>query len=115
VAPPPFIEFSFENPLQGCLFSNVGACLVNLPAPERYTVHKLIVHGEQPLAARVKAHKDLLQAASLIPYFVGDGQAEVFNAAWRDAIGRGKGWQRRADAGTAALLRIAPEPGVEAL
>lgn len=115
VEPLKFMEFSLENPVQGCIFSNVGACLVNLPAPERYAVHKLIVYGERPLAARVKANKDLLQAARLIAYFVGNGQVDVFSAAWRDAIGRGKEWQRRADQGKAALLRIAPELGVDAL
>jgi len=29
-----FVEFSLAQPLQGCIFSNLGACVVNLPAPE---------------------------------------------------------------------------------
>jgi hypothetical protein len=110
-----FMEFSLEQPVQGCLFSNLGSCVVNLPAPERYAVHKMIVYGERPVAQRSKATKDLLQAASLVSYFRQIGQADVFNAAWRDAIGRGKGWQKRAFEGRAALLRLMPELADEAL
>ncbi len=104
-----FMEFSLEQTTQGCLFANLGACVVNLPAPERYAIHKLIVHGERPVAEKVKATKDLLQAASLVNYFLENGQADVINAAWRDVIGRGKGWQSRARQGRDALLRLAPE------
>jgi hypothetical protein len=104
-----FMEFSLAPPVQGCVFSNLGACVVNLPAPERYAVHKLIVYGERPVSERTKASKDLLQAASLAGYFVQTGQAEVFNTAWREALGRGKGWRERAEQGKSALLRMAPE------
>lgn len=104
-----FMEFSLVQITQGCVFSNLGACTVNLPAPERYAVHKLIVYGERPVAERAKASKDLLQAASLASYFFENGQAETFNTAWKDAIGRGKGWRTRAEKGKAALLRIAPD------
>jgi hypothetical protein len=104
-----FMEFSLAPPVQGCVFSNLGACVVNLPAPERYAVHKLIVYGERPVSERTKASKDLLQAASLASYFVQTGQAEVFNTAWREALGRGKGWRERAEQGKSALLRMVPE------
>ena len=30
-----FMEFSLKHPVQGCVFSNLGACIVNLPLPER--------------------------------------------------------------------------------
>lgn len=104
-----FMEFSLEQPVQACVFSNLGACVVNLPAPERYAVHKLIVYGERPVAQRAKATKDLLQAASLAAYFLENQQAAVFNAAWRDANGRGRGWQTRVRQGKTALLKVAPE------
>lgn len=110
-----FMEFSLEQTVQGCVFSNLGACVVNLPAPERLAVHKLIVFGERPARERTKATKDLLQAASLATYFLENGQAESFNLAWRDAIGRGKGWLARATQGREALLRIAPDLAVAEL
>ena len=104
-----FMEFSLEQTTQGCVFGTAGSCVVNLPAPERLAVHKLIVYGERPVSERVKANKDILQAASLASYFHESGQADLFNAAWKDALGRGKGWKERALQGRAALLRVAPE------
>lgn len=106
-----FMEYSLEGTTQGCVFGNTGACTVNLPAPQRYAVHKLIVYGERPAAERTKARKDLLQVASLAEYFGTTGQARVFNAAWQDALARGKGWRTRALKGKAALLKLSPELG----
>jgi hypothetical protein len=104
-----FMEFSLEQTTQGCVFGNAGSCVVNLPAPERFAVHKLIVYGERPVSERVKSRKDILQAASLANYFSANGQADVFNAAWRDALQRGKGWRERAIQGRNALTSIAPD------
>jgi hypothetical protein len=104
-----FMEFSLEGTTQACIFSNTGACTVNLPAPERYAVHKLIVHGERPASERPKARKDLLQAASLAEYFQEHGEARRLNQAWNDAISRGPGWRKRAEAGRKALLAEAPD------
>ncbi len=104
-----FMEFSLEGTTQGCLIGRAGACTVNLPAPARYAVHKLVVYGERPPSERTKARKDLLQAASLAEYHARSGEAAAFNAAWRDALGRGRGWKSRALEGKRALLRIAPD------
>jgi hypothetical protein len=104
-----FMEFSLEGTTQGCVFGRTGACTVNLPAPERYAVHKLVVYGERPTRQRTKANKDLLQAAALASWFAASGQAGAFNAAWRDLLSRGGGWRLRARQGRAALLAIAPE------
>jgi hypothetical protein len=101
------MEFSLEQTTQGCIFGNVGACVVNLPPPERYAVHKLVVYGELPVSERAKSRKDLLQAASLASYFLETGEAHRFNAAWHDALSRGKGWKGRANQGHDALLRLA--------
>lgn len=110
-----FMEFSLEQTTQGCIFGNAGACVVKLPAPERYAIHKLIVYGERPVGERAKSRKDLLQAASLASYFLENGQAALFSAAWSDALSRGKGWKERAVQGQEALLRVAPELDVTAL
>ena len=110
-----FMEFSLQDTTQGCVISRMGACVVNLPAPERYAVHKLIVFGERPVTERTKSTKDLLQAASLVGYFAKTGQGNVFNAAWQDALSRGKGWRSRAVQGMEALLRLAPDVDVPTL
>jgi hypothetical protein len=110
-----FMEYSLVETTQACLFGNTGACVVNLPAPERYAIHKLLVYGERPPRERVKATKDLLQAASLVDYFVRTEQPDVLNSAWRDAIARGKGWRTRAEQGLKALLRVSPDLDRQAL
>ena len=109
-----FMEFSLEEVTQGAVFANGGATVVNLPAPARYAVHKLIVYGERPMRERAKAVKDLHQAACLAEYFLAERPRE-FNAAWRDALGRGPGWRKRAREGRKALLSMAPELEVPAL
>ena len=110
-----FMEFSLQDTTQACVISRTGACTVNIPAPQRYAVHKLIVYGERPLSERAKSTKDILQAASLASYFLATGQANVLNTAWQDATNRGKGWQSRAKQGLEALLRAAPELDVAEL
>lgn len=110
-----FMELILEGTTQACLIARTGACVVNVPAPERFAVHKLIVYGERPSRERTKARKDLLQVISLASYFLASGQAPAFNAAWKDALGRGRGWRLRAEKGRAALLTIAPELEVQEL
>ena len=110
-----FMEFSLEGTTQACVLAPAGACLANVPAPERFSVHKLIVHGERKPAERPKARKDLLQAAGIIEYFLHAGDSRSFNRAWRDALGRGPGWRKRAREGRDALIAIAPRLGDKAL
>lgn len=103
-----FMEFSLEQVAQTVLFDRNGASvLVNIPAPERYAVHKLLVVGERAGALRTKANKDVQQAAALIDYLLGN-QPHVLHAAWQDALQRGPGWRTRAEEGLAALKRHHP-------
>jgi len=110
-----FMEFSLEGTTQACILASSGACLANVPAPERYGVHKLIVFGERKTAEKAKSRKDLLQAASIAEFLLKTGDAKAFNRAWRDALQRGPGWRRRAREGRAALLAIAPDLDVKEL
>lgn len=104
-----FMEYSLQNTTQSCVISNAGACIVNILVPERYAVHKLIVFGERPIVERTKSIKVLLQAASLIGYFLNNAQSESFNSVWQNALSRGKDWQTRALQGKSALLKMAPD------
>lgn len=104
-----FMEFSLENTIQGCILSTDGACTVNLPAPERFAVHKLIVYGERPIKERTKATKDLLQAAALITYYIQTGRQADLLDAWYDALNRGSGWEKRLMEGRQAVVTIEPE------
>lgn len=104
-----FMEFSLVGTTQAVLLSREGACIVNIPAPERYAIHKLIVYGERPINERVKANKDLGQAASIFKVLFDSGNVDLIRRAWTDAISRGPGWVKRLNQGKAALLRQYPE------
>lgn len=42
-----FMEYLLEGATQGALLSRDGVCLVNLPDPARFAVHKLLVSAER--------------------------------------------------------------------
>ncbi len=109
-----FMEFSMESPMQMALLSQQGGILVNVPPPEKYAVHKLLVHGERPQSMRVKAAKDLEQAAALIEY-LGEYDKPALSDAWRDLNHRGPGWRSRAQQGLQALKTAHPGLDVSAL
>jgi hypothetical protein len=109
-----FMEYSLEATTQGVILGSGGAVIVNLPAPARYAVHKLIVHGERPERERPKAAKDLHQAACLVAYFL-DYHPDDLVTAWKDAADRGTGWRKRLQAGCLALRKFAPELRLEVL
>ena len=93
--PLPFMEFSMEGTTVAALITAQGPIVVNVPRPERYAVHKLIVSGERAQAMRTQANKDLAQAASLIDYLA-ENDSDALAEAWNDAVSRGPGWKRRA-------------------
>ena len=103
-----FMEFSMEAPIQVTLLAQRGPVTVNAPPPEKYALHKLLVHGERPQAMRVKASKDLDQAACLIDYLARN-DAELLSETWDGLISRGPGWRSRAMEGLKALRERYPE------
>lgn len=104
-----FMEFSLIDTTQAVLLSKEGACIVNIPSPERYAVHKLIIYGERPVSERSKANKDLGQAAAIFKVLFESGNANLVRDAWSDALSRGPGWIKRLNQGKQALLRQYPE------
>lgn len=102
-----FMEFSLEDTTQAALFCSEGAVIVNIPSPARFAIHKLIVYGERKGAFRLKAQKDLLQAAALVE-FLSEHRPEELRLAWSDALSRGAGWRKRAMEGLAALVSLQP-------
>ncbi len=108
-----FMEFSMEAPIQITLLAQRGPVTVNAPPPERYALHKLLVHGERPQNMRVKAAKDLAQAASLIDYLA-KNDAELLTETWDRLLAQGPGWRSRATAGLEALQEHYPGLNVSA-
>jgi hypothetical protein len=109
-----FMEFSMEAPIQVTLLAQRGPITVNAPPPEKYALHKLLVYAERPQDMRIKANKDLEQAASLIEYLA-ENDADLLSETWNDLISRGVGWQRRALEGLQALRKRFPDVDTSAL
>jgi hypothetical protein len=110
-----FLEYLLEAPTQTVLLDRLGHhCVASVPAPARYAVHKLIVHGERDIRYRTKARKDLEQAAALIDWLRQHDRESLRNA-WDDAFARGPGWRRRLNAGVQALRSRWPDDGLDAL
>lgn len=109
-----FLEYLLEDVTESAIISNLGAVPVNLPAPARYAIHKLIVAGERVGgASSAKRGKDLDQARELITH-LREIQPRTVTAAWRAAVDSGPGWAKRARAGLAALDARAPDLGIRA-
>lgn len=109
-----FMEFSMEAPIQVTLLAQRGPITVNAPPPEKYALHKLLVYGERPQKMRIKATKDLAQAASLIDYLA-KNDSELLSQTWRGLIGQGPGWRSRAIEGLKALKELYPGVDTSAL
>lgn len=103
-----FMELSLEDPMRCTLLSNSGPIVVNIPRPQRYALHKLLVYGERPQEQRTKANKDVIQAAALMDYLLTHDAAEI-GSLWIDVNARGPGWRRRLDQGYKTMVLKYPE------
>jgi hypothetical protein len=80
-----------------------GGIAVNVPSPERYAVHKLII--SQNRRDKIKQKKDIAQASFLLEAMLHSEKA-VIRETVQEAADRGKGWRTRLGAG----IRELPSP-----
>lgn len=102
LVPLKFLDYLLEQPGQAVLLDRADACLVNLPDPARYGLHKLLVAAERG-ARHAKYNKDIAQALALIEWHL-QRAPTVLQDAWADLARRGSGWVKRAR----QSLRAAP-------
>lgn len=102
------LNYLIAQPIQAAIPYRSGV-LVQVPRPERFAIHNLIVADRRRDADRLKARKDLAQAGLLITALAED-RPEDLAEALEDARNRGPRWRKRIDASlarspeTAALL-----------
>lgn len=89
-----FMEFSLADTTQTIILHGEDAVLVNIPAPMRYALHKMLVMAEREEQFRVKIAKDAAQVAALLQWGIEYAPASL-EAAATDIMSRGKGWQSR--------------------
>ncbi len=89
-----FLNFLIAEPIPAVGLYRSGV-LVQIPRPERYAIHKLIVAQRRPVRNAAKATKDLAQASALIavlaedrPHALAEAHevARAGGAAWRKAL-----------------------------
>lgn len=97
-----FMELSLEDPMRATLLCRTGPVVVNIPQPQRYAIHKLIVSAERPMEQRAKAKKDLVQAAALFEYLLANDEASLLEI-WREVQHKGPTWKKNLLAGFASM------------
>jgi hypothetical protein len=100
LSPLKFLDYLIERPGQAVLLDRADACLVNVPDPARYGLHKLIVAHERG-ARHAKYRKDILQALALIEWHLERAPALLVDA-WRELAANGSGRVKRARQSLAA-------------
>lgn len=108
-----FMELSLEDPMKSTLLFRNGPLVVNIPRPERFVFHKLIVHGERARQQRTKANKDLIQAACLLDYLL-ENDADLAQESFEDVLNRGPGWKQRLTRGLESLYAKFPNQQFDA-
>jgi hypothetical protein len=108
-----FMELSLEDPLRATLLARNGPIVVNLPRPERYALHKMMVSSERPQTQRVKAKKDMLQAAALLAYLL-ENDLQALRQQWANIHTRGAAWRKSLMAGAVALEKTFAEIPLQA-
>lgn len=99
LVPLKFMDYLIERPGQAVLLDRADACLINLPDPARYGLHKLLVAAERG-PRHAKYGKDILQALALIEWHLQRAPA-LLKQAWDDLVAHGAGWEKRARASLA--------------
>ena len=98
-----FMDFLIRDELRAAVLYDAGI-LVNVPSPERYALHKLII-AQRRRADSAKIDKDVEQAKALLGALVAR-RPNALREVWHEAFARGPQWQRLLASG---LGMIAPK------
>lgn len=91
-----FLNFLIERPVAAPLLYRQGV-LVQVPRPERYAIHKLIVADRRRLGeAALKARKDRAQAEFLVRVLA-EETPDLLGEAHAEAVARGPAWRAALD------------------
>jgi hypothetical protein len=86
-----FLDYLIRDPEPAILLHGAGI-YVNVPAPPRYAIHKLMIARRRREGA-AKRDKDVRQAEALLILLLKKRRQEL-KSAWEEAYKRGKEWQR---------------------
>lgn len=89
-----FLDYLIYQPLRAVLLHGAGVP-VNVPAPERYAVHKLIVASRRRTdnSGTAKSRKDRMQSQAIMEAMIEQRQSEDLADAFIEACDRGPAWR----------------------
>jgi hypothetical protein len=100
-----YLNYLIAEPIKAVVTYRSGV-LVQIPRPERFAIHKLIVSDRrQGGPDSLKAVKDRRQAAMLIDILARDRPDEL-REAYAEALARGPRWRKRLQAGVARIAGL---------
>lgn len=89
-----YLNYLIAEPIQAAAVYREGV-LVQVPRPERFALHKLIVADRRVRGSdHLKSRKDRMQADLLIA-ILSEDRPEDLAEAYEDALRRGPGWRKR--------------------
>lgn len=99
----PYLDYLLYQPINAAALHGAGIP-VNVPAPERYALHKILVSQMRAAIPRsqAKARKDADQASALVAALADLRRDDLLDA-WAELIARGPSWRRNAARGLKAL------------
>ncbi|MDP4033290.1 MAG: GSU2403 family nucleotidyltransferase fold protein [Pseudorhodobacter sp.] len=103
------LNYLIAGPVHAAVIYRSGV-LVQIPRPERFAIHKLIVAERREGRDRIKAQKDRAQAAMLIEALAED-RPDDLALAYHEALAQGPKWRDR----LGAAIRKLPENLLAAL
>jgi len=86
-----FMDFLIRDEIRAAVLYDAGV-LVNVPSPERYALHKLII-AQRRRADSAKIDKDIEQAKALLAALAARRPSDL-REAWREAFDRGPKWEQ---------------------
>lgn len=98
-----YLDFLIYGEVNAVALHGIGVP-INVPAPERYAVHKLIVSGLRikTSQSQAKSRKDIAQAQALIEVLMEDRPYEL-KEVWNEALSRGPKWEEKLFSGAQML------------
>jgi hypothetical protein len=95
-APLKYLDYLIEEPINAVMISG-NPCLVKVPQPARYALHKLIISQERDVTAADKKQKDILQAGNMLALLREDRPGDI-ELAKEDLTKRGASWVKKLEA-----------------
>jgi hypothetical protein len=100
-----YLDFIIYHEINAVALHGAGIP-INVPAPERYALHKILVSAlrhSNPVS-QAKAIKDVDQATALIE-ILNEARPGDLEDAWTELLDRGPGWRANAATGLARIPR----------